>query len=311
VLIGIFAITIGSCDDTEDPDSVITSFERFPVTSSTAPVTAPETDGETYTFDFVLDNRQITDVLLEVGIGSSSTAVEGVDFELSVHEIELAAFEGQDGFSVDVTILEDFEVEGEDEKIYLTFTTATPSGVDPAEILVATINDSGLSPQPGETADFAFSWDFTDPTLEAEDICDYGFDLDITFQTAGSDPYDDDLMGYAASTVACVEEGTIALEDMVDGEVYDVWVFIYAGLDYGDLSGLTVSLAFERENTDFSGSLDIEGVFDSRQEEDGAIIGTIERNGNVLTLKDAGGDVVSEGRVNTGVKMIHNVKRPF
>ncbi len=306
LLIGTFTLTIGSCEDNEDTESVITSFEKFPVTLATPAVTAPESEQETYTFEFLLDNRQITDVLINVGIGGSSTAEEHVDFELSVHEVELQAFEGQDGFSIDVTILEDFEVEGEDEKIYLTFTTATPSGIDPTEILVATITDSGLSPQPGETADFVLSWAFTDPKAAELDSCD--LDLDLTVQPAGAPSYGADIMGNAAATLSCVEEGSAALEDMADGVVYDVWVWIYGDIDYGDLSALTVSLGHSRENTSFSGTLEIEEVFDSRQNEEAIKVATIERNGDVVTLKDAGGNVVSEGRIN-GYQVIRGVKK--
>jgi hypothetical protein len=46
-----------------------------------------------------------------VGVGSNSTAVEGEDFELSTHTIDLDAFQGQDGFSIDIHVLEDFEPE--------------------------------------------------------------------------------------------------------------------------------------------------------------------------------------------------------
>lgn len=309
LLVVIFAMAIGSCDTTEDPDSVITSFEKFPVTSETPAVVAPEADEETYTFDFKLDNRQITDMLIHVGVGETSTAKEGVDFELSVHEIDLAAFEGQDGFSIDITVLEDFVPDEGDEKIYLTFTSDVPSGIDPAEILIATINDSGLSPQPGETVAFTLRWEFSDPALASTDICDLGMDLDMTFQTAGTDPYDDDLLEFATSTVACPEEGDLVVADMNDGEVYDVWVMIYAGIDYGDLSGMTVFIDYERENSDFSGTVAIEGVFDSRMEEDGGIFLTIERNGDVLTLKDGDGEVVGEGRLPAGAKLQHVKKR--
>lgn len=311
----VFALTILSCDTSDETDSVITRFSKFPVTTTTTSVVAPEEDEETYTFNFTMDGtKQVNPIVLEVLVGSNSTAEEGVDFELSTHEIELDAFEGQDGFDIDITVLQDFEIEpGANETIYLTFKTVDPSGVDDSQVLVVTIDDSGLLPQPGETADFALSWNFTDEVLAGENICDYtaNLDLDVTIQTAGTDPYDDDLMDYAASTAVCIEQGTVDITSMVDGEVYDIWVFIYGDVDYGDLSALTVSLSYTRENTDFDGFLEVEDVFDTRQEEDGAIIGTLQRNGNVLTLKDADGDVVAQGRVSgKRIQMIHNVKKP-
>lgn len=307
------AIAISSCDNESVDKSVITSFAKYPVAlAEGTPVVAAEADENTYTFKFKLDGvKQVNPVTLNVEVGSNSTATEDVDFELSAHEFSFDAFEGQDGFSLDITVLQDFEIEeGDAETIYLTFTTSGPSGVDNSQTLLVTINDSGLAPQPGETADFALSWDFANPALETEDICDYtgDLDLDVTFQTAGTDPYDDDLMGFAASTGVCVEHGTVALEDMVDGEVYDVWVFIYGNVDYGDLSALTVTLDYERANTTFAGSLVVEDVFDTRMADDGFKIGTIQRSGDVLILKDGGGTVVGQGRA--GIKEIHGVKKP-
>ena len=67
------ALTIGSCDTTEDPDSVITSFAAYPVTTSSTAVVAEETDAGTdaavYTFDFALDGqKQINPITLEVAL---------------------------------------------------------------------------------------------------------------------------------------------------------------------------------------------------------------------------------------------------
>ena len=306
LLLAIFALTIGSCETIEDPDSTITSFEKFPVTTTSTAVVAPEADEGTYTFEFAMDERQITDLVLHVEVGSSSTAEEGVDFELSTHDIEIPAFAGQDGFSVDVTVLEDFEAEGEDETIYLTFTTTTPSGVEPAEVLVATINDSGLTPP--VTMDFTLSWAFDDPLL-APGTCDVGMDLDMTFQTQGSAPYDDDLLEFATSTGACPETGTLTLDVMDDGVVYDVWIMIYAGFDYGDASAMTVSIGYEKSDGALSGTFDIAGVFDSTMEEEAGIIGTIQRDGDVVTMKDLNGDVVGTGRVGNSVSLQKVKKR--
>jgi hypothetical protein len=309
LLMSLCALIIGSCDTTEDPDSVITSFPAYPVTTSSAAVVAEETDEGVYTFDFALDGqKQINPLTLEVGVGSNSTAVEGEDFELSTHEIDLAAFEGQDGFSIDIHVLEDFEPEAEDETIYLTFTTTAPSGVDNSQLLLVTIKDSGLTPP--VTVDFTLRWAFDDELL-APSTCDVGMDLDMTFQTQGSAPYDDDLLGYATSTGACPETGTLTLDDMEDGVAYDVWIMIYAGFDYGPASALTVSIDFEKSDGGLTGTLDIEGVFDSSMEEEAGIIGTIQKDGDVITMKDLNGDVVAEGRVSRGVQLVHGVKKPI
>ena len=309
LLIGLCALTISSCDDSEDPDSVITSFPSYPVTTSSTAVVAEETEEGVYTFDFALDGqKQINPISLEVGVGSNSTAVEGEDFELSTHTIDLDAFQGQDGFSIDIHVLEDFEPEGEDETVYLTFTTTAPSGVDKSQLLLVTIKDSGLTPP--VTMDFTLRWSFDDELL-APSTCDVGMDLDMTFQTKGSAPYDDDLLGFATSTGACPETGTLILDDMEDGVEYDVWIIIYAGFDYGDASAMTVSIDFEKSDGGLTGTFDIEGVFDSTMEEEAGIIGTIQKDGDVITMKDLDGEVVAEGRVGRAVQMVHGIKKPI
>jgi hypothetical protein len=308
LLMALCALTIGSCDTTEDPDSVITSFPSYPVTTSSTAVVAEETEEGLYTFDFALDGKkQINPITLEVGVGSNSTAVEGEDFELSTHTIDLAAFEGQDGFSIDIQVLEDFEPESEDETIYLTFTTTAPSGVDNSQTLLVTIKDSGLTPP--VTMDLTLRWAFDDELL-APSTCDVGMDIDMTFQTQGSAPYDDDLLDFATSTGACPETGTLILANMEDGVVYDIWIMIYAGFDFGDASAMTVSIDYEKSDG-LVGSIDIEGVFDSTMEEEAGIVGTIQRDGDVITIKDTNGDVVAEGRAARGVQLVHGVKKPI
>ena len=104
-----------------------------------------------------------------------------------------------------------------------------PSGVEKSEMLVVTIKDSGVPPP--VTMDFTLRWTFDDELL-APVTCDIGMDLDMTFQLPGvTDPYDDgDLLGFATSTGACPEHGTLSLDDMEDGVEYNVWILIYAGL---------------------------------------------------------------------------------
>ena len=155
LLMPLMVLVIGSCDTTENPDSIITSFEKYPVATNHTTVVTPEGDEEVIVFKFALSDAQVNDITIEVGVGSSSTAEEDVDFSLSAHEIPVSAFAGQDSASVEVTILQDGEVEAEDETIYLTFTTTTPSGLETNEIHVATIQDSGV--RSNVTVEFA--WD--------------------------------------------------------------------------------------------------------------------------------------------------------
>ena len=56
-------------------------------------------------------------------------------------------------------------------------------------------------------------------------------------------------------------------------------------LTIGDASAMTVSIDFEKSDG-LTGTFDIEGVFDSTMEEEAGIIGTIQKDGNVITMKD-------------------------
>ena len=40
-------------------------------------------------------------------------------------------------------------------------------------------------------------------------------------------------------------------------------------------------------------------------------MGTIQKDGDVITFKDNNGDVISSGRASRGVQMVHNVKKPI
>jgi hypothetical protein len=179
-------------------------------------------DTVTVTFTFS-DETQITDMVLHVGVAGTSTAKEGVDFELSAHEIEVPAFGGQDGVSVDVYILQDGEIEAEDETIYLTFSSADPSGFQPAEVLVATIEDSGVS-----SLSVALSWDsefeYDGDTWHLADSTDLDFYL--------YDENGDDVSGFSAATGAEPEE--MELVDLPDG-TYEIWVNFWNRVKFEDL----------------------------------------------------------------------------
>lgn len=136
LLCGVFALTIVSCEDAENT-SVPSSFSKFPVTPA-SPVILAEFNSGPVVIDFSTNEKQITEIHLEIAVGSSSTATEGEDFILDTHSVDLVAFQGQDSFPVSITILDDTEPE-EDETIYLTFFTEVPSGVIETDVLVVTI----------------------------------------------------------------------------------------------------------------------------------------------------------------------------
>ncbi len=312
LLFSIVALTIFSCGDEDSNTSVVSSFEKYPVTMVTSPTVVSETDDGVYTFDFTLDDRQINDIHITVGVGSATTATEGVDFDLLTHDVDLLAFEGQDGFSVEVEVYEDFDAELGDEEIYLTFTSVDPSGIELSETKVITIEDSGLQ----KDLSFGLSWTFVNPEVllaDGKEPCD--LDMDLTIQLPGGAPYDDDILGYELATGACPEGGRGFVSDMVDGVVYEIWVLIYGpdGVSYGDLGIVNVYIDFSRLDSDFKGTYSLEEafIFPFLTGGEGYIVGTLEKNGDVLTLKDSDGEIVGEGlRVDKPVLKASNFSKP-
>jgi len=183
LLLSFLAVAIVSCEDAENT-SVVTTFEKYPVTNAAAPIELAEFSSNTYTFDFSTDERQITDIHLQIEVGSSSTATEGEDFILETHSVDLLAFGGQEGFTVNITVLDDVEPEG-DETIYLKFSSEDPSGVDETEALVLTIK--GCT-EP-EAADDLFVGDYVVTSSPGSDPIGGGapvFDEPITLSFEGS-----------------------------------------------------------------------------------------------------------------------------
>jgi hypothetical protein len=310
ILMGaVLALSFSSCEKEIDSESTVTQFPQYTAVPelATAPVVS-ECNAGVVTVRFTLNEKQINDVVLEVLAGESSIATEGVDFDLITHEIEIPAFAGQDTFSVDLEIYEDFEMEsGAAEPIALTFRSVDPSGLVPSDIVVATIEDSGFDATPGETADFELNWEYADGL--AGDPCNN--DIDLTFQAADeTDPYAaEDLLGYGAASTACPEVATLTIGDMNEGEVYNIWIVAWG--DDAVARDLTISIDYTRESSTLDGTLTSAGVFDSAMSGDAAIIGTIEKNCNVVTIKDPDGNVVSEGRVSSSLKTVHVMKPSF
>jgi hypothetical protein len=249
LLVGIFALTIGSCDEKEDPSSVITSFDKFPVTLSSAPVVTAEADEDVLVFNFKLDPaKQLTDMHIEIGVGSSSTATEGEDFELGSHEVDVEAFAGQDGFDVEIHILEDFVDEPGNETIYLTFNTVVPSGLEKSEVLAVTIQDSNQIPLPSDEIHITADWSALDFPIEGFSGCDLA-DIDIYITDAGITT---DFASSAGATAACPEAVTVDLAAEGNGTylvIADLWDLAYT--DLGELGPveIPINLTFERGMT--------------------------------------------------------------
>jgi hypothetical protein len=148
MLLGVLAPAVISCEEDVKSTSQVTSFKEYAATLTTDPLVVSECEAGIYTLNFTFSSEdQITGVTAEIAVGESSTAEEGVDFDLETHEIELAAFEGQDGFSVDIYVYEDFDpADLATEDIYLVFTSETPTGISKEEVKVISITDSGEEP---------------------------------------------------------------------------------------------------------------------------------------------------------------------
>jgi len=302
ILLGAgLAFAISACEKDAETDSIKQTFAPYSANLATAPVTAAETD-EVHVFTFAFDDTQNTDVALHVSAGPSSTAKEGVDFEILTHDIAVPAFAGQDSFDIEVAVLQDYEDEAGDEMIYLTFTTATPSGVKTEEVLVGTIVDSNeLPPPPANEISLTLRWAFSDPLLASLDPCglanedgDPLIDVDLTVQTEGTGDYEDDLMGYAMASLACPEEGILVFDDMEDNTTYDLDVYFYGGADV-EPSDMTVFIDFASEQLDFNGVVEVPATFDSNGTS--KVVLKISRAGDTITIKTAGGEVLATGSV--------------
>lgn len=222
-----------SCSKEEGPESIVQTFETFPVvTENITAITV--TEAGTYTIPIPFDERQIVDVQVSISNGESSTAVEGKDFIISTHTIDLLALSG--GGSVDITVLPDLDPE-DDETIYLTFEGDHPIGSPaPQEILAITIKDSVyLTPQ------LVLDWSGGIAAFPGEVWEDY-IDIDMMIL----DGADNEVSGWVGATAAVPEVATS--DDIPDGTfsvVANLWSnpITGNGLDNEDLPiVLTIAL---------------------------------------------------------------------
>ncbi len=290
--IWLLTLTFGlliSCSIEEGPESIVQTFEKFPVvTENITPITV--TEAGTYTIPIPFDERQIVDVHVTISTGESSTAVEGEDFTLSVHAVDLLALSG--GGSVDVTILPDLDPEG-NETIYLTFEGDHPIGSPaPQEVLAITIRDSVfVTPQlildwSGEIAPFpgAFWEDFVD--------------IDMLILDGDGN----EVTGWVAATGAVPEIATS--DDIPDGTytvVANLWDNPIAGngLDDEDFPiVMTIALGGVGTTSFVPKDIGLTPVWNGEtpSDPDGndlLTLGTVTVNGNEMTLVDGNGNLVA------------------
>jgi hypothetical protein len=206
-----------ACEKEFEPESSVQSFEPYSpaLAAETPAVNANEKDGETYTFHFTLDDRQITDVVMTIEAGSQSTAKLGEDFDILTEEVEFAAFEGQDGFDVEVVVYPDYEPE-DDETIYLTFATETPSGVDKSEVLVINLADANLP------------------------LCEYDFN-DIAGARTGIDISLDGQDPYASEVVISGTTDAFTITGLGVGWMTDFWGEVITNMEDVDMEVVAVN----------------------------------------------------------------------
>lgn len=288
-IIGLLIPIFFSCNDDVGTTSVVQGFEPYSIMLSSAVTTILEQD-TVLSINFVAGSNQNTPATVSVAVGSSSTAVEDVDFELMTSSVDLEAFEGQDGFKIEIKVLQDFTIEGGDETIYLTLSDNI-SGSVLSEILLITIQDSGVLPPP-PPINFTLKWEFADKKVSpVGGICTVVNDLDLHIVPVGRGQRGDLLTGDLA-TLACPETGVLMASAMTDGVVYDVNIVIFAGLTSN--IALKVSVVFKRANTTLDGTYSTTS-FNTSEDLILRTVLKIERNGDVITIKDTLGMVIGEG----------------
>jgi hypothetical protein len=138
LLAAILGIGFVACKEDDTEISTITSFDKF-TTTLPAPIVVAEADA-THTINLTFDAKQIMDIHLSISTSPASTATEGVDFDLSTHEIAVTSLGGSASF--DIIVHSDFEPEG-DETVVLTIEGSDAFGLPtPVESLILTIRDS-------------------------------------------------------------------------------------------------------------------------------------------------------------------------
>jgi len=248
-LFGLCAVAIVACEERMESDSMITNFPDAGLALTSAPETAAEVNEDTITVVMSLNGNQVNDLTLEIAQAQSSTAIEGEDFELSTHSIDLLAFGGQDTFTFDVYVHEDFLAEGGDpEQIVLEFSSTDPSGVKEQEIVVGSIVDSGITPTPAPEIHITSAWADVDLPFGDFDGCDIA-DFDIYVYDGA---LENEVSGFGGATAACPESFTLDLSGQPNGTYYviaDLWDLAYS--DFGEFGpvALPISTTFERGMT--------------------------------------------------------------
>lgn len=141
--LGLFVLlaSIGmSCSEEAEKTSVEAAFTPYRLTLTDPVQTLNEATEGVIDVNFTLDaTAQLTDIDIELTVSDASTAIEGVDFDLTTHDISIPAFGGQDGYSFGIQVYDDFEIDEAIETVIVTVKTTLPSGLVVEDIEVGRI----------------------------------------------------------------------------------------------------------------------------------------------------------------------------
>jgi hypothetical protein len=205
----ILGIAFVACKEDDTEISTITSFDKFSTTLP-APIVVAEADAE-HTINLTFDDKQIMDVHISIATSDASTATEGVDFDLSTHELAVSALERTASF--DIIVHADYDPEG-DETVVLRIEGIDDFGLPtPVESLVMTIRDS-IYP-----ASIVVDWEgeYQD-SAGVHSLCD-DFDIDMFLADADGNF----VGGFGGATGNCPETMRANVPDGTYDIVVNMW----------------------------------------------------------------------------------------
>ncbi|HZV70271.1 MAG TPA: hypothetical protein VFG10_12035 [Saprospiraceae bacterium] len=207
LLVALLCVAFHSCKDDDTVVSTISFFEKF--SAVPIPLVVAEAD-ETYSVEVAFGEKQVMDVNVTVSVAATSTATEGVDFDLVSHEFSALALSSG---TIEILVHSDFEPEG-NETVVLHFESADPHGLPTAsESLVLTIRDS-IYP-----ASIALNWEgeYTDSSGTSS-LCG-AIDIDLFL----ADDQGNFVGGNGGATANCPESIFVNLPDGTYDIIANLW----------------------------------------------------------------------------------------
>ena len=221
----LFVSSLGlvSCGEDEVDLSTVTRFQSFDILGLPDSVEMSEGD-DPMEFNFTFDDNQIFDLTIELSSGEGSSAVDGSDFSLSSHSIDVATLAKSGSFTF--SALSDLETEG-DETVFLTVSSGSVTEYPNTHVIEIVIKDV-LDTRTFVTVDWDGTFLFDGDSYT---WCQF-VDMDVLLQDATGQ----DLGIYPAATGACPE--TIESTDITDDGEYFMAGYLYA---LGPLNGLGIT----------------------------------------------------------------------